>query len=178
MATPTVGVNSYITNADCDTYIEDAIHGTPWNDASEGDQDDALITAARFIDRQIWQGSKTAPSPGQPLEWPRTGLTTPGGDLVDSVTVPQFVIDANCELALALINDINLQDKPDQDQNLKRVGAGSAAVEFFKPENRGRFPTIVQELIGFYLEGFFESPVYSDADEESTLGDYSMNKGL
>jgi hypothetical protein len=60
--------------------------------------------ARRVIDQQQFTGERT--SADQLLAWPRTGIAS-----VDSATVPQDVVDAQCELALAFIrNDLTLND--------------------------------------------------------------------
>lgn len=102
--TITIGVNSYVSDTDAGAYFDDRLYASDWVSASPGDQEKALIMARRLIDQQQFTGERT--SADQLLAWPRTGIVS-----VDSSTVPQDVVDAQCELALALIrDDLTLND--------------------------------------------------------------------
>lgn len=147
--TLTVGTNTYITRANAILYFEGALHGSAFSSASTTVQDQALVTATRMLDRQNWQGTKT--SDAQALAWPRTGVSDREGVAIGSSTVPADIINAQCELALALINNQSVQDSSSNSLNTKRLKAGSAEIEYFRPTRAGRFPTIVQELIGYLL---------------------------
>lgn len=86
---------------------------------------------------------------------PRTGLVTCGGVAVDENTVALQVEEAQIELAFDLTQDTTLESKSNQGSNIKKVGAGSAQVEFFNPtlDGASRFPSIVQELLRCFLGG-------------------------
>jgi hypothetical protein len=102
--TITVGVNSYVSVADADIYFDQRLYADDWVSVSTGDQEKALIMARRVIDQQQFTGERT--SANQLLAWPRTGIAS-----VDSSEVPQDVVDAQCELALAFIrSDLTLND--------------------------------------------------------------------
>lgn len=149
MPTITVGTNSYITLANANTYMSATLQAAVWSALADATKEAALISAARMIDRQAWQGSKT--DSGQAMAWPRSGLVDKDGNEVSSASVPQQVIDAQCELALALSQDSSIQSNTSSSQNIKRVQAGSASVEYFRSVAGGRFPTVVQELLGLWL---------------------------
>jgi hypothetical protein len=103
--TITVGVNSYISVEDAWTYFEDRLYVDDWISASTEDIKKALVMARRVIDQQQYAGERT--DADQMLAWPRIGI-----DSVDSSIVPQNVMDAQCELALAFIrNDLTLNDE-------------------------------------------------------------------
>jgi hypothetical protein len=102
--TITVGVNSYVSTADADTYFGERLYADDWDSASSTDREKALVMARRVIDQQQFTGERT--NADQLLAWPRTGIAS-----VDGSTVPQDVVDAQCELALAFIrNDLTLND--------------------------------------------------------------------
>ena len=145
----------YGTQADATIYFGGAIHGTAWFAADDDTQAKALVTSTRMLDRQVWQGTKTAPSPGQTLDWPRTGVVDREGNPVDPNTVPEGIVFGSYELANILISNAAVQDTKDAGSNISSVGAGSARVAFFRPTigTLGRFPTIVQELVGEFLAG-------------------------
>jgi hypothetical protein len=173
-----VGTNSYIDATDADTHFLHALHAASWTSASPSTKDSALVTATRMIDRQQWRGSKTSES--QTLLWPRSGVTYPDGDAVDSVSVPQFILDATCELALALIEDIEVQSNSSTGSNISRLKAGSAEIEYFSSVQHGtRFPTIVHELLRFFLAGsLLSAPFSSGTDVLTGLDDYGLDGGF
>jgi len=172
-----VGTNSYISVNDADTYFDDAIHGTTWEDADPTDKSKALVTAYRMLDRVRWAGDRTVSSQAQ--DWPRTGIVDPEGNAVASDSVPQFVIDAQSELALSLLSDATVQTNEDTGSNIRTLKAGSAEIEFFVPQSGPRFPTIVHELIGYYIEGgsFSNVPFIDGAGEESSIGNFGLSEG-
>jgi len=180
--TPVVGTNSYVTNADAITYHEDSIHGTGWVGEAEDNQNKALNTAYRMIERQDYKGDRT--TPGQTQKWPRSGLTDEEGVAVPSGSVPQFVIDAQCEIALALIEGSTIQTG-DAGSNIKELDADGTSITYFRPEAGSRFPLIVDELLGFYLEGsgaldgfFYPVANATDTDDNASgISDHSLTGG-
>jgi hypothetical protein len=173
-----VGTNSYIDVADATAYLVDHINAADWSATSATKQAQALVTATRMLDRQPWLGTKYQQAPTQVLDWPRSGLTDDEGQEIDETAVPQFILDATCELALALIQDDSIQSSRNTGSNLKRAKAGSAEVEFFATGTSGpRFPTIIHELVGDYLEGSssFSGPLATGTENESQLEDYDLN---
>lgn len=165
-----VGTNSYVDVDDADTYFEDALHAADWDAAGATVQPQALVTATRMIDRQNWISTKT--DADQDLEFPRVGLTDKDGAALADDEVPQPVIDATCELALALIIDAEIQGSSDAAPEFKRMKAGSVEVERFARaayvSGASRFPTIVQELIGLWLEGSVRTGGAAYGTEEET----------
>lgn len=147
-----VGTNSYVSRADATTYFADSLRSASWVALADTTKDQALVTATRMLDRQLWAGTKTSDS--QELEWPRTGVTDAYGNVVDPDTVPQSIIDACCELALSLALNPSGETNANAGSNIKRVSAAKGTdIEFFRPTTAGRFPTIVQELIRGFLGG-------------------------
>lgn len=179
-----VGTNAYEDAAAGDVYFTDRINGTNWLAQTTAKKEQALISATSWLDRQLWVGAQTQPKPTQPLDWPRTGVVDEEGNAVDSGSVPQFIIDATFELALALINDSTVQENPSATgDNVKRVKGGSAEIEFFFDPSTVSgtvFPKIVMELVSFYLlnSGVITSPFASGLENESGLQDYDLSRGL
>lgn len=75
-----VGVNSWVTQAEADTYFEDRIETAPWDALSSTDKDKYLVTAYRWL---FYHPAISAPA---------------------STSAPQGVKDGQCEAALFLIN--------------------------------------------------------------------------
>ena len=180
-AWPDPSANSYVTQAAATTYFGDAIHAAEWTAADSATKDAGLVTATRIIDRQTWQGSMTVST--QPLQWPRTGVVDQYGDEVDDATIPWQITEATYELALALIIDDSIQGQAQTGSgNFKRLKAGSAEVEYFRPGTPTRFPTIVQELLAPFLAGSasqlvgvaYGTDVESSFDDEDIL---DLNEG-
>lgn len=96
-----------------------------------------------------------------------------------TVDVPQFIKDATYELANWLISDPSILNNS-QGSNINRLKAGSAEIWFFKPTSGSRFPTIIQEMIGQYLEspGTGFSSLFVSNSGESELQDYELSEGL
>lgn len=177
-----VGTNSYISRADSVAYFTDRLEGAAWLALLDADKDKALISAADMIDRQDWQGQRFAQPPTQTMDWPRTGLTDQEGFPIIPATVldfPQFLKDAQCQLALALsANPALATQTTSSGDPVKFLKAGSAEIEYFKSTAGTRFPTIVDELLGPYLEGSSRlvglAPFLSDTSLESSLEDFGV----
>jgi hypothetical protein len=152
---PTVELDSefevYADVADADAYLDAALHGqADWDALDDDAKARALVTATRTLDRQAWRGEKT--DPAQALAWPRTGTGVAG---VEDNAVPQGVVDASIELALALAQGSEVQNEQNTGQKLQSIKAGSVALTYFRGADGVpvRFPLIVQELIRAYLAG-------------------------
>jgi hypothetical protein len=158
----------YTTYADVETadeYLAAAIHATNWATASEDTKAKALVSATRLLNRQKWVGTKA--DADQELASPRTGV-----DGVEDDEIPQAVIDASIELALALVDGSDVQTVASQEQAVRSIRAGSVAIDYFRSTALyvGRFPQIVQELIGVYLSGsgaLFGAPLAFGTDAEN-----------
>ena len=88
----------------------------------------------------------------QVSDLPRTGLVDCDGRALDSTTYPTIVKEAQFLLAYMMSQDVDLEDSTGSGTNVKRVKAGSAEVEFFRPEGDNmRFPVQVWELISCLL---------------------------
>ncbi len=186
MATVEIDGNSYdvyISNAEADAYLEAQISATAWRAETDEDQQDrAIVSATRLLDRQLWQGEKT--DPYQLHAFPRTGLTYPdSGDAVPSDAVPQEVLDATAELASLLLDGSDVQTNTQPGTSLvQSLKAGSVAISYFRGEPLlSRLPTIIEELLGFWLAGSAIA-VTSESfgvDRESQFEDqFQFNEGI
>lgn len=176
-----VGTNSYIDVTDADTYFDDAIHASAWEDSTSDIKAKALVTATRMMDRQDWNGTKYQDAPTQVLDWPRSGLFDSEGNALSETVVPQEILDATCELALALVQNSGLQDSTNTGNNIKRLKAGSVELEYIRGTSGSRFPTIIDELVGLWLAGSpnYSGPFIYGADNESDFSDdFNLNRGL
>lgn len=175
MPTVTISATNYDVYADTTTatsYVTAMIGGdaTSWLAATADDKARTLVSATRMLDRQDWSGTKT--DSAQALDWPRTGVVDADGIAVDSATVPDAVVDASIELAVALLANPDLQAAQSGGKSVRRVDAKGVSVEFFAPESFGRFPTVVQELVGAFLSANASGvgvPVVSGATSCSTF---------
>jgi hypothetical protein len=139
---------------DADGYFGARLGATQWTSAVTLTKQQALVSAARMLDRRAtFTGAKTADS--QALAWPRDGATKCGVAVTDG-TVPDDIVLAQFELALALLVDAEIQNAANNGSNVESVKAGSAGVSFFVPTATSGdatiFPTPVMELVRCYLD--------------------------
>lgn len=117
------------------------------------------VSATRFIDSQAWAGAKV--DSAQANEFPRTGLVDKDGNDVSSLTVPQVILDATYELMMLMLDDATL-DASDGSGNVKIAQAGSAKIEYFRPQSGGRFPRQIMDLLApFMTGGLFDAEALS-----------------
>lgn len=145
--------NSYAVLADADAYFNSSIRADNWDAFDLIKKQQGLVEATRVLERQTYQGEKEVPS--QNLAFPRTGLKDKEGvELTgpDSLAIAQ---EAQFEYALFLLENMKKLGERDSTgkSNLKSAGAGSAKVEFFRPQKSYRFPLAVQELLGEFISG-------------------------
>ncbi len=176
---------SYQTVAEVDAYAAGSVGdaATAWRAlATDDDKGRCAVTATRLIDRQLWAGTKT--DPDQPGAFPRTGLTYADGSAVDPDTVPPEVLSAHSELSMALAADTAVLTSATTASGTRRLKAGSVEIEYFKPlDPGGRFPLMVQELLGQWLGGQ-GSQALSEASGAcldtafSPHGEFRLNRGF
>lgn len=132
MPTIIVGTNSYQTLAEADAYLDNLIHSASnWSFVGNDTKIRALITA--FTDMS------------------QLCLKENGVD-IDPANAPAGIKAAQAELAYAYSQDPELtESNASGGTNTKRVKAGSAEVEFFRPQDGARFPTRVGNLLQPFL---------------------------
>lgn len=155
VSTLVVGTNTYVTRAEADTYLgDDFAAATLWAALTTSQRDQALLTAFKLLERQVWQGTAVGG-----VAFPREDLTDCAGLAVSSSTVPEDIESAQIELAYAISQDPSLTSKTSTADNTKSLKAGSAAIEFFNTSGDplfvvGRFPANVMELIKCFLSSY------------------------
>lgn len=173
---------------DADDYLAAKI-GSTWSTASTLQKQQAIVTAARVLDRAvIWSGSKTVDS--QALQWPRDGAQNCcTGTAVTSGTIPDDIANAQFLLAGQLFDDASLADSSGTGSNIKKVEAGSAKVTFFSPtietSSDTRLPTAVNDLAGCFIAetdtfgGSFGTTAPSDGTDGTGYckDDYGRSEG-
>lgn len=116
-----------------------------------------LVSATRFIDSLGWQGNPTTPPVSSTtLQWPRTGVVIDGGTAVDPNTVPAAIQQGVEELCALIAADPSVLTQADSGSNIQSMGAGPAAMSFFRPTslsdgNATELPTVLNRLVGRYL---------------------------
>ena len=96
--------NSYVTLAECTTYMEARLNSDAFDDAVADDQNRALVEATRELTVLPWDGLQVTAT--QALAWPRQWSRDPDSpvqDYFDTDVVPQRVKDATCELAFQFL---------------------------------------------------------------------------
>jgi hypothetical protein len=193
ISTITIGSDTYSVYAltadpvaDADSYLAAKI-GSTWSTATTLEKQQAIISAARFMDRAVlWSGDKTSAS--QPREWPRDNAKDGcnGDEAVPDGTTPDAIAHGEFELADALFLDSTIQTGTGTGSNVKKVKAGSAEVVFFTgtsgTSEETRLPTQVNDLVVCFIEG---SDVTSaswgtdddDADPGYEADDFDLSQG-
>ena len=141
-----VGINSYITTSDANTYFEDRLNSTQWDDADDTDKSKALIQATKIIDTKNYFGTKT--SDAQLLKFPRIGLIYDGVEL-DTIIVPVNVKDAVCELAIWLLQDDFTA--PNDLSQFNSVKLGALEIETSSNQAKG-LPPLVLDLLKPFMD--------------------------
>lgn len=103
IATPgAVDANSYATLAEANAFHAQTLNASVWTAASDANKEIALQWATRLLDEQVsWIGEIVTDT--QALRWPRAGVYTPDGILLDSDSIPTFLKNATAELAKQLL---------------------------------------------------------------------------
>lgn len=97
----TVGADSYCSMLEAERYCAGRLGAGPWTRASTDDRERALREAFTVLEGLRYQGRPA--EYGQPAQWPRAGITGAGGVPYPADAMPDFLIAAQCEEALALL---------------------------------------------------------------------------
>jgi len=172
--------------ADADAYLAATI-GSTWSTATALEKQQAIISAARMLDRAvIWSGARTVAS--QDLEWPRDGAANEcTGTSVTNGTIPDEIAEAEFELANILFADSSVASSSGTGSNIKKVKAGSADVTFFSPTietaSDTRLPVVVNDIAGCFIAttstfgGSFGTTT-DDADVGYCKDDFDRSEGF
>lgn len=148
--TATIDGNDFDVYADvaiADIYLSAEPSAATYRAADADTKARWAVSATRILNRQPWPGTKE--NDEQALVFGRTGTGWSG--YVDG-TIPQWLIDASCEMINALANGYD-QNVPTTENSVKRQKAGSVEIEYFRGVGGDgtRFPLSVWELIAPYL---------------------------
>lgn len=188
IVTVTIGTGSYSVYALTSNALSDANNyfladsaGTSWASASADDRKKALVTAFRLFERLHWDGAKQVG--GQVTQFPRTGLSCDGESVPDGI--PDRLVQGEFEMALLILTDPTILANKTTRSDVRRVQAGTAAVEFFLAPTGEEtiLPTVVMQLVSCFLSGAansigiaFASGV--DLDSVFTDTDFERSDGL
>jgi len=111
-------VTPYIGVADAKEYFLSRVGSEAWDYASDGDRLKALNNATKIIDRLKYLGQKADST--QDHEFPRYDPLTTFPE------VPQDILDATCEMALALLDGVDPQLEFD---NLSQIASNYANIK-------------------------------------------------
>lgn len=126
--------DSYASAAQADLYASAALHAGSWSSAPSITRGQALVTATRVLDRQLWGDAYSTQAA-------REGV--------------QAIQDACIEMAIALVDGSELQSEQTTAQKLQSISAGAVSLTYFRGAEGWphRFPLIVYELLRPYLAG-------------------------
>lgn len=166
IATPgAADATSYVTRAECTTYLDARLNSSAWTAASNDDQDRALIEATRTLDALTWQGSRVTTT--QALQWPRQSVPDPDAPrpafgtkydtlYFDPTVIPTRLQSATCELALEFLKagTTDLAALPASNGIITET-VGPLSTTYATPAQRAsgiaRFPRVLQ-LVGPLLD--------------------------
>lgn len=150
---------SYADATSADAYFDTTARSTDWDAIGNSSAKElALLEAMPFIESLDWIGRRSTQE--QALEWPRTsgrnlrwsiGIQNIGSGVVDLrgrrwpvTAIPQPVINAQCEMALAIAQDASwIQDIDD----VESIRTGVVTLRRGEARNRRRLPSLVQQWI-------------------------------
>jgi hypothetical protein len=138
------GTNSYVTATEADGYFENRLDVAAWNDATDDQKEQALVTATMLLDEMNWTG--VAVDESQSLAFPRVGIyfdpKTGSNVEFDDTDTPTRVVNATYELAYHLLNNDGLLDESGSATNIK---VGRVLLE--KVKTPSKFPSHVKRSL-------------------------------
>jgi hypothetical protein len=139
--------NTYATLAEATTYFEGRLNVTDWTGATTDEKNRALVMAARRLDQEVWVSEKAAST--QALKWPRWDAEDEDGNSVGSDVIPQAIKDAQCELALAMLDSDLTTDTGLE--GFDEVAVGPLKVKVRHTRKAGEIPEEVYREIRHWL---------------------------
>lgn len=179
----TVGVNCFISIIAANEYFENSTRFAQWKAYPTDDRKRALIEGTRLIDRMCYAGEKEA-SP-QILDFPRTGLSDCCGLAVSPERSLLIAQQATCEYAISLLAEPSLGGGVNSSGNTKKLVAGPASIEYFRPIKSGKYPVAVVDLLACFMQdriggsGASSVGIASGTDDCSSFtgGPFDLTKG-
>ena len=134
ITTIAIGGNSYISYAsvpEADAYLAvDPVRGATWAGLTTDQKGANLVAATNRLDLLDYSGTKVVAT--QANDWPRENAFCNGVAVTDT-DVPLEIQNATILIAGSIALDASQADAGTSGSNIKRVEAGSAVVEFFRP---------------------------------------------
>lgn len=130
----TVNYTAYASVAEADPYLAvDPVRAAAWAALTTDQKGGYLVAATRRLDLLNWMGTKTGDEGTQVNAWPRTSVSYEDGTAVSTTEVPPEVENATILLAGSIARTNSVADAGTSGSNKKRLKAGSAEIEYFKP---------------------------------------------
>jgi len=159
--------SSWLDVVDANVYFANTFNAAAWALIPSAEQTVALAEATKWLETLCWKGEKC--DPAQPMAWPRKIAATGCCAAAVCTTLPQAVIQAVAELALALHqNKTAIVGGGSSGGTIKRAQLGGLSVEYFEggagaatkygasaPLVLQRFPWLGDLLGECYLDGSF-----------------------
>jgi hypothetical protein len=161
MGSVTIGTANYAiygSATDATTYLAARIDAAAWGTSTDTVKAQALVSATRLLQRY---GAAR-------------GLVRDPAATLDAILDAELV-SATYELAFLVSQDTTIIDTTTTTTNMRKVKAGSAEVEYFRPVRGGRFPASVQVLVNAWLTANgagandLSTGTVEGADNESSL---------
>lgn len=145
-----IGVDSFTSLADANTYWTEHSGGTGWATASDTEKEKALREASQFIDKSYsWLGNHPG-GESQLLSWPRLNVIDRQGRYRSSGKVPKEIKDATAWLAEQALGG-QLRPAKDRGGEVSRLKAGSVEIQYAEgaPSNKSfdYVDLLVSELV-------------------------------
>lgn len=158
-----VGTNTLGTYSEAEEYFNVSMSYDIWCALSVPVKKRSLVAAFNAMSLMPWDGERTVST--QLAPFPRIGLTDIEGSEIASDSVPTIAKYGQFELAAYLATNKGFVDK--SKGQVKKVGAGSAKVEFFESTIQEKQSTDYPQVI----EQFFS--VLSSTSSSVTVGEAS-----
>lgn len=151
VATPgATNANSYLTNAEADTYFEGHLYASDWTAAAEATQNAALVMATRVLDA-MYEWEQWPSTTTQALQWPRKGvLDFLRLSYIPDTQVPTKLKEATAELAKALIAADLTANSQVETQGLTALTVGSISLAFKDEVLAKVVPDVVRNSIPWW----------------------------
>lgn len=129
---PLPTTKAYVSDADADDYFIHTFRHGEWFPLTTGEKTIALQEATRALETLCYKGKLCSDT--QPLKWPRVVDATDCCAAADCTTLPPQMVEATCELALALHkNQTALLSAGGSGGAIKKNQLGELSQEFFEP---------------------------------------------
>ena len=152
------GANSYVTVSGIGVYATD--YGLDdWSASTVTDtmRNQAVFKSMRYLESLNWRGQKYSET--QSLEWPRSYVYDRNDYLIDEDVIPQAVINAQCEIAVLMLpdSDVNLQPTITREDYLIESSIAGATTERWNPTGSTRRPnnTVIKDILKGLIGGSF-----------------------